>query len=65
MKFNITQRGCKLMPQIQHIEGSGSHLTSSFREGQQDKMEMHVRLLEKEVGRDVAKENPRHRIGAC
>jgi hypothetical protein len=53
------------MPQIQHIEGSGSHLTSSFREGQQDKMEMHVPLFKKEVGRDVVKENLRHRIGAC
>jgi len=28
-------------------------------------MEMHVHLLKKEVGRDVVKENPRHRIGAC
>ncbi len=53
------------MPPIQHVEGSGSHLTSSFREGQQDKMEMHIHLLEKEVERDVAKENPRRRIEAC
>ncbi len=65
MQLNITQKGCRLMPPIQHVEGSGSHLTSSFREGQQDKMEMHIHLLEKEVERDVAKENPRRRIEAC
>jgi hypothetical protein len=65
LKLNITQKGCKLMPQIQNIEGNGSHLASSFKEDQQNKMKMHVHLLKKEVGRDMAKENPRHRIGVC
>jgi hypothetical protein len=39
------------------IKDNGSCLASPYREGQQNKVEMHVHLLEEEVGGEEAKEN--------
>jgi hypothetical protein len=39
------------------IKDNESCLASPYREGQQDKVEMHIHLLEEEVGGEEAKEN--------
>jgi hypothetical protein len=39
------------------IKDNGSCLASSYRKGQQDKVEMHIHPLEEEVGGEEAKEN--------
>jgi hypothetical protein len=39
------------------IKDNGSCLASPYREGQQDKVEMHIHLLKEEVGGEEAREN--------